>query len=460
MIKEVESWCLRHGLLRQSSKILIACSGGPDSLALTDVLLRLRRKYKLELAAAHFNHMFRGSAADDDADFVEEFCAAHGLVCYQGKADVPKYIAQNRLSPEEGARLLRYAFLRRTAAEFGGAKIAVAHHRDDQAETVLLHLLRGAGSGGLGGMKAKNNDVIRPFLNISRHDIEVYCRERGLTPRFDKTNEEIQYLRNRIRLNILPELERTVNPAVKTALCRSAELISAEHDFIHQTAVEHFDKLAVFTGQGLILPRQGFQALPVALQRELLMVAIEKKSGQLKGIGFLHIEKMIELTKSGTVGSHLELPGGLYFYCHYDNMSLLAEKPKSEEKNSMAACELKIGGRTGVSKFQVDTELLTKCGANDDFDSMVFDYDRLKPPLYLRYRQPGDVFQPLGMRGTKKLKDFFIDIKLPREQRDTIPLICDSEKIIWLVGIRQSEQARIGKHTRRFLRINIQTKDD
>lgn len=460
MISKVENWCLRHGLLHKGQKILVACSGGPDSLALLDVLCRLKGKYALEVAAAHLNHMIRGSDADEDAAFVGAFCQARKLQCYQSRCDVPAYAAVHRLSLEESARILRYEFLRSSAQRMGGAKIAVAHHQGDQAETVLLHLLRGAGSGGLGGMKPESRDVIRPFLGVSRQEIEAYCQARNLKPRHDRTNEETQYLRNRIRLLVLPELERLVNPGVQMALCRSAELVGAEHDFIRQTALGHFEELVLCRSRGVFIQKHALNLLHIALRREILRLAIEKISGQFKGISFLHIEKMLELAQHGVVGSYLELPGRLYFVCGYDQMKLSLCRPEPAVAGDLSEYELKLDGVTDTPRFVINTMLEKQDGAEAEMNEMLFDYEHIKPPLFLRFRRQGDVFQPLGMRGTKKLKDFLIDMKLPREQRDRIPLICDSEKIIWIVGIRQGEQARVSKATKLFLRINIRVKDE
>ncbi len=460
MIKKVEDWCLRHALLRHGQKIVIACSGGPDSLALADVLLRLREKYQLKLAAAHFNHMFRGAEADEDARFVGAFCAARGLTCYQGKKDVPAFIKAQKLSPEEGARVLRYRFLHWAAEKFGSASIAVAHQQDDQAETVLLHLLRGAGGAGLSGMKAKCGRIIRPFLGVSRAEIEAYCRDRRLTPRFDCTNDETNYTRNRLRLTVLPQLARDFNPSVKTALCKSAQLIGDEHDFVQTIAAE---KLATFLRErksGLWIARQSVSAQHKAVQRELLRQMIEKKCGHLKGIGFWHVEKMIELTKHGTAGNFLELPGKLCFFCDDNAMCLSTERPIKKEPLPQPPYALPLGGAITFGTYRIETKLFDERPGADGKNTALFDGDALPLPLSVRFRQAGDVFQPLGMKGHKKLKKFFIDAKIPRQERDCVPLICGGGEILWLAGIRRSDKAKVSERTRHFLQINIQRKND
>lgn len=460
MIKKIEAWCLDRGLLKNKQKILIACSGGPDSLALADILLKLREKYELELAAAHFNHMFRGKAADLDAEFVESYCRKNSLRCYQGKADVPSYIKTHRLSPEEGARLLRYEFLRGAALNMGGADIATAHHEGDQAETVLLHLLRGSGSAGLGGMRAKSHGIIRPFLCVSRREIEDYCKKEGLTPRLDATNLDTKYSRNRMRLEILPKLEKDFNPAVKRLLCQSAELFAAEHDFIRLMAEDFLKNNSRSEKNSLKISRNGLKKLHKAVAREAIRLAAEKKSGNLTGISFSHVERMIELTKCGAAGTFLELPHGLHFYCDYETMSM--EDRRRETSPNTAEHILKVGTVNEAAGYAVSVELLETLPKNNKKNDyqIVLDYDKIEGPLCFRFRRAGDVFQPLGMNGRKKLKDFFIDEKVPQSRRDAIPLICDAHSVLWVVGVRQGERARLTENTHRFLRINVSLKDD
>lgn len=461
MIKKVEAWCNKHKLLVQKDTIVIGCSGGPDSLALVDIMMRLSDKYELRVVVAHLNHMFRGKEAKADAEFVVAFCHKHGIQCYQKSIDVPAYIAQNKVSPEDGARIVRYGFLRQVAKEIGGAKIAVGHHQDDQAETVLIHLLRGAGSNGLRGMQARNQDIIRPFLAVTREEIEAYCKERQLNPRLDQTNLETEYLRNQIRLELLPELMKKFNPAIQSAICRSADLIGAEHDFISKSIEFVWTQIVKESEHVIKLNRNKFNILHIAQKRQLIRQIIEKKCGNLRGISFSHVEKMIELSEIGMTGTKIELPGQLIFQCNYAQMelkNLLIKKAQGEAREII----LNIGETIEIPglKKVVTMSFVDGVEKIKPAHGAIFDFDKLHLPLTLRFRRAGDVFQPSGMKGHKKLKDFFIDCKIEQEQRDKIPLICDQNEIIWIAGLRQSEVCKVSSQTKKLLKIVVNEKQN
>lgn len=457
MIKKVKAWCDRHQLLRQGDRILIACSGGPDSLALTDILLCLQPAYDLQLAAAHVDHMFRGEASRADADFAEAFCKEKGLLFFKHRFDVPTYAREKGLSPEDAARGVRYDFLRSVAASLGGAKIVTGHHRDDQAETVLLHLLRGAGSGGIAGIRPENGDIIRPFLSVTKAEIELYCSERGLQPRMDETNLEDCYLRNKIRLHLLPELVRAYNPAIRDSLCRSAELVGAEHDFIREQAERYRKEHIAQRESTLIFQRASLHRLHLAVKREVFRLAIEELQGHLKEIAFFHIEEMIRFAESGRSGTTIELPNGLRLERAYEALWLFQGTAHAVQGNAAAPLALQIPGRTVAENFTVavEAEILQAYRQPQSKWEIVCDLDRLVLPLYLRRRQPGDRFQPSGMQGSKKLKDFLIDCKVQRETRDRMVLVCDGNGIIWLGGHRQNQPSRATLQTKRFLFLTM-----
>lgn len=451
MIETVKNWCDKHHLLEYDDNILLACSGGPDSLALVDIFSQLQPIYNLNLAVGHLDHMFRGQASADDAAFVERFCRERGIVCYLEKVDVADYAAKHSLSAEEAARLVRYDFLRKTAVKFGNAKIATGHHRDDQAETVLLHLLRGAGSTGIAGIRPQSCGIIRPLLANTRHEIEAYCQQRHLAVRIDATNLEPCCTRNKIRLLLLPELERSYNPAVKDSLCRSAELVGVEHDFVHNYAEQLYHKLASSRDNDVIqFELDKFAQLHLALQREILRLALEKLRGNLKGISFYHIEKAVAFMLEGRTGTTLELPGNLRLIrkAHVVQMVI---KRNNTETISKALCpvEIKVPGKTVISELSmvVETAVYDTYQQPIGKNEIVCDLSMLQLPLYLRSRQVGDRFYPVGLNGSKKIKDFFIDAKIDRDQRDKIPLLCDQHDIIWIVGLRQAAKGKVTSKT-------------
>ncbi len=460
MLRKVETFCREHRLFDYGDTILVACSGGPDSLALLHILLALQEKYTLHLHVAHLDHMFRGEASKADAVFVQEFCKVRALPCTVRAVDVPDYARRRVMSDEAAAREVRYAFLRDVAAGIDGkggqVHIATAHHADDQAETVLLHLFRGAGSEGLAAICPSAAGIIRPFLGITRAEIEVYCEKQGLSPRHDATNDVPNYMRNKLRLQLLPQLRREYNPAVTQALCRSAVLVGAEHDFIHKSAQALWSVVIQEKKDRLLILREPFIILHTALQRELLRLAVERVAGSLKNISFLHMEELSALVQQGKTGNGIELPGGIRGYCSYKGIEL-AQKMLLPKKSDFAI-ELCVPGKTGIPLLGIEvlTELLTKAEKPANHENCILcDAAKLKEPLIVRCRHDGDKFD-CG-KGTKKIKDFFIDAKIERNQRNRIPLFCDRQGILWIGGCRQTALGKVTEQTTRFLRLTIQT---
>jgi tRNA(Ile)-lysidine synthase len=456
MLKKVKAWIDKHNLLPQGSSVVVACSGGPDSLVLVHMLSRLIKDYDLSLAAAHVDHMFRGKEAQADAQFVAAFCRQLGLRCYQTAIDVPRYMEENGLSAEEAARIVRYSYLRKVANKLGGALIATGHHRDDQAETVLMHLLRGSGGEGLGGMKAQNGDIIRPLLALNRQEIEAYCAQYKWQPRLDSTNLSTEYLRNDLRLNLLPQLRRTYNPAITDALCRTAEIIGDEHDLVRQAAEAAWPEIVNIKESGAwSIKVAGLARLHIAVQRELFRQIIEKKQGHLKGITFLHVEKLIQLGIFGQTGSIIELPGGCIFRKEYASLIVETGGIRTKARIGPPGIRLTVPGITHLPDGRRLEARLVEARPVKKAAAAIFDWQQLKAPLYVRTRCAGDRFHPLGMRGSKKVKDFFIDAKVPQRARDETLIFCDAQEIIWLGGYRQAEYGKVTSSTKEFLEIAI-----
>jgi len=458
MLTKVRAWIECQRLISPDDIIVAACSGGPDSLALVHILSRLAPQWELTLAVAHVDHMFRGAESEADAVFVGEFCAGLGLAFYQTALDVPAFIGSSGRSAQDAARVLRYRYLRQIAASLGGAKIATGHHRDDQAETVLLNLLRGAGSAGLAGMKPADGDIIRPLLDITRDEIEAYCAEHGLKPRLDSSNLKTYYLRNYLRLELMPLLEARFNSNLTETLCRTARLVGDEHQFIAEQASCLSPDVIRQDNTYLDIDCQRLNILHIALRREIFRQAIAKKRGSLKGITFLHVERLVELAACGTVGSIIELPGGLIARRGYDLVTIETPTVLTPMPRLVSpGVELKIPGITTVPPLDlsITTQLLTARPHDILAGSAIFDWRQLVPPLTVRTRLEGDRFWPSGAPGSKKLKDFLIDGKVPRGERDHIPLICDQQGIIWVGGYRQTQRARPDDSTMCFLQLNI-----
>jgi tRNA(Ile)-lysidine synthase len=458
MLTKIKQWINRNDILDEGDKVLVACSGGPDSLALVHLLYRLKDEYSLALAVAHVNHMFRGAESDAEEAFVVDFCRCMNLPCYHAAIDVPAYIETSGRSPQDAARVKRYHYLRQVAETIGGAKIATGHHRDDQAETILLHMFRGAGSAGLSGMKAKGDGIIRPVLDVTRQELESYCQEHGLHPQIDSSNLKNNYLRNYLRRELMPLLEKRFNTNLTETLCRTATLIGDEHEFITHHAIDLWPTVVEEANQRIILDCQRLCSLHIAMQREIFRMAIEKKQGSLKGITFFHVERLLELAEDKNVGSIVELPGGLGARKGYD-VIILEALPVQVTPSGIAppGILLMIPGVTYIEPLglMVMATLSDVRPQQVQEESVVFDWQRLTPPLSVRTRQDGDRFRPYGLAGSKKLKDFFIDAKVPREKRDYIPIVCDEQGIVGVGACRLAERAMPGDDTKQFLRLTI-----
>jgi tRNA(Ile)-lysidine synthase len=297
MMQAVEAFCLHHELIHEGDHIVVACSGGPDSLALLDIMARLKDTYHLQITACYIHHGIR-QAADTEVAVVRREAHKRGCDFIWHYVNVPALALWRHESEEATGRAERYRLLRRTAEDCGATAIAVAHHRNDQAETVLLHLLRGSGLAGLGGMRPRSGLIIRPFLAVSRRDIQLYVRSRQLVPCIDETNASRAYTRNRIRLDLLPELQ-AYNPAVVDDLDRLARIIRADDDFISQEAKWRYETY-IQRSQGLLsLPKKELLAEPAAIKRRLIRLLLEEWTGSSLDIPFIWVETLLQLAAKG-----------------------------------------------------------------------------------------------------------------------------------------------------------------
>ncbi|HWR40916.1 MAG TPA: tRNA lysidine(34) synthetase TilS [Patescibacteria group bacterium] len=466
MLEKIKKCLTQRYLPPEDTCVLAACSGGPDSLTLVHALHCLREAgfWNGELAVAHINHCLRPEA-DLEAEFVMGFCQERGLVCYQEKVDVRGYLEHHRHSLQEAARILRYKALFRMAANWKGALVATGHHRDDQVETVLLQLFRGAGLDGLKGMRPLQGKLLRPLLAVSRQEIENYCREQGWNPCQDPSNHKLEYLRNRVRQELLPELEAHYNGQIRKTLDRTAMIIGDVQDYMDQQAESFLRQEMSENGNGsAFLPAQPFGRLHLALQRQVIRCLLEKKRGTLTGISFAHVEKIAEMLLHGQVGSWQLLPGGFVIRRDYDGLWAGGAIP---DRLNLAealteSMELVVPGETVLAPLgrKVTARILTELPADVPVTTGVFDLERLKPPLYVRTRQAGDRFEPRGMEGSKKLQDYFTDEKIPRQERDRIPLVGDQDGLLWIGGRRQCRRGGADEHSRQILQLELTRLED
>jgi tRNA(Ile)-lysidine synthase len=454
-------------LVLSQHKLVVAVSGGSDSVCLLHILVKLREELDIRLHVAHLNHQLRGDESKADAQYVSELAHQLGIPATIEERDVKSHQAQHHISLEEAAREVRYAFLAEVAKSIGASQVAVGHTIDDHIETILMHLIRGTGTRGLCGLQPstewqlRQNEnsltIIRPLLQISRQETANYCHDHKLSPRLDASNLSLSPLRNRIRHQLLPLL-KSYNPRVAEALLRTAQIATDDLAFLDEESARIWDKIAQEQEDTIILDKQKFLELPPALKRHLLRVAIEKRLGTLKDIETRHIEGiMAALTKPA--GRSINLPGGLSFSIEY-NRYLLAPRaaalspfPKLE-----AEFPLKLPGETSLPGWHIEATILSRgqmTEKNNDFTAY-FDLDKTGDKLVVRSRQPGDRFQPLGLSQPKKLGEFMIDAKIPRAWRQRIPIVGSLSQILWVVGWRIDERVKITEETKKVLRLKFE----
>lgn len=469
-----------HELVTVGETVVVGVSGGPDSLVLLHVLNAISPELGIQLYVAHLDHQLRGSASDADAAFVAEIARTWGLPAAVEAHPVAEYARLRHLSLEEAARVVRYRFLAETAARVGARRIAVAHNADDQAETVLMHLLRGSGLAGLRGMAYVSSlpsvagvpaiansplTLIRPLLGIPRVEIQAYCDEQDLRPRYDASNDETRFWRNRLRHQVIPYLER-FNPRLREILNHTAESIADDYDYMRGQLLTAFDAIAHPDGNALVLNLPRWRELPPSLQRATLREAVRRLRRELRNINWVHIEAARRVAHSGKVGARATLPGHLLLAVGYDTFSVGESVPRPDwpllfdEPLTLHLGEsVKLPGTAWV--VRVTEEGREAKGETYEFPraprwTITLDADKVRGALSLRRRRTGDRFQPRGLGGhDKTLHDFMINEKIPRHMRDLVPLLCDQEKILWVCGFRQDERASVRDVTTRRLHVEF-----
>jgi len=451
----------KYRMIEKGDSVLVAFSGGPDSVALLHILFRLREEYSLSLQVAHLNHQLRGEESELDVQFVKEFVRKLDLPLHIESKDVAKFAQEKGLSLEEGAREFRYQFLDRVASQIGIKRIATGHTKTDQAETVLLRLLRGAGWKGLCGIPpVRDSKIIRPLIEVERREIEEYLGEEKLSFRFDSSNILKNHLRNRIRLRLIPLLQKEYSPKIVEILARTAALIEEDEKFLSEEVGKILPGLLEKRKEEIVLDFKKILKYNKSLQRRILREAIYFLKGNLKGVEFQHIEALLKLMEWGGTGKSLTLPSGLRAEIGYKEL-FLKYQDSSEFKRIDLNLTLGIGERREIPELglTVEMRLLSPSELPSEFkgkDSAYFDMDKINPPFTLRFRRPGDRFQPLGMKSEKKLKEIFIDDKIPRSLRNQIPLLLDREGILWIVGFKRAERAKIEPQTKRVLLVAVE----
>lgn len=455
LLDAVEHSIRHHHLLQPGDGVLVAVSGGADSLALLAVLRHFAGVWPLRLHVAHLNHLLRPGAGED-ARFVETLAGAWGVPAAVEASDVRSYARAHQFSLEAAAREVRYAFLGRVAAERGCAAVAVGHTADDQAETLLLRLIRGGRPGGMWPRRPLGSAMlIRPLLDVWRRDLRAYLQQQGLTWREDPTNRDRTFLRNRIRHDLIPLLAGYI-PDVQERLKQWADVLAAEDAAMEAAAAAVEPAVVGSAPRGVLVHRQPLLAHPPAVQWRLVRGAVAGAGGNIRRLKFVHITEALRLAEHGSPGQQLSLPGVVL---EVQGGDLVFGPPRLDAPRRARPADefvIPLGGRVEADPLGmiVESAVVPREAADFAEDAAYLDADRVGSPMTLRAWRAGDRFRPLGMQGKKKVGDFLTDAKAPPLGRSRIPVVEASDgTIVWLVGWRVAEDARLTPETRRVLRL-------
>lgn len=438
MIKKAEKTMLAHGMEKYKS-ILVGLSGGADSAALTHVLCALAPKYGFKVYAAHVNHCLRGSAADEDEEFSRRFAEKMGIDFFSLRVDVKAYANEHGMSEELAGRAVRYDFFEKLMKEHGIDCTATAHHRNDNAETILMNFMRGSGISGLCGIPYIRGRIIRPLLDVTRAEIEKYCEDNGIKYVTDATNLEEEYTRNKIRHTLIPLIEKTFNPSFTDTVTNNAAIIAREDDFISEFASEKY-KAIVKDG---CVPVQELVGLHPAIGARIIRMMTESVCGK-SDVPSKVIDSVLELAENGKTGTRADIARGAQAFVEYGKLYIAYPEKETEP----FSYKLEIGKKTYIPElgkwFLAETADERK-GDGEYFSVPDFDENGILD-VEIRSRRAGDVFIPSGMRGRKKLKDYMIDAKIPRFKRDRVGILTFNGKIAWIIGHRRAEGFKFHKY--------------
>ena len=463
-------WHEERDLLTPHAPWVLAVSGGPDSMLLLHALQDLSRRQQLgwKFHVAHLHHGLRGADADADAEFVESVARETGAKFHLERVSIPDEIAENGGSVEDVSRQRRYEFLERVALQTGSECVAVAHHADDDAETILHRICRGTGIRGLAGMRARRPiqpgsrvNVVRPLLKLSRETVENLCEERQIESRIDATNAGSEYTRNRIRNVILPMLRKHLNPNVGDALLRLGEQARWLERYLDDAAARTLDSLLVADTPGrIVLNTNALLSKQRVIQAEVIRRAVSLLPGGDRDLSFTHVDGVLILAADRGSGKELHLPG-VVVQKVYDRLEF-RPRDVSEIPAELTTVFVQHPGTTVLP--QIDAELITEvCDITPSKIEELrrtphpyeqwLDLDRIQPPLIVRGRRDGDRFRPLGAPGTKSLSDFFIDEKVDPPLRARTGVLCDQGGVVWVMPLRIDERVKLRSDSRRALRL-------
>lgn len=457
IFEKVLSTINKYELIQKGDKIVVGLSGGPDSVCLLHILSRLKEEWDLEIYAAHLNHQIRGIEAQKDAFYISKLCEDMGITFFIKSINVPEYCEKNGVSIEEGARKLRYEMFYEIKNNTRANKIAIGHNLNDQAETILMRMMRGTGLQGLKGIEyIRDGVIIRPILDIERNDIEEYCKQNKLNPRIDKTNLESIYTRNKIRLELIPYMKDNFNSNIIESIVRMGNSLRSDNDYIETEALTKFKEVSNINVDSVELNLNSYVNLHKSIKVRVLRNAIKHILGDTNFIDQRHIDDIIELENESKVDKVINLPRGIYVYRKKSSIILTNKEIVIEDIEfcynipSNGFIKIKeIGTIIETQVISVDKYKRNK----SDKSYKWFDFNKIKGGIVVRNRRSGDKIKLSG--GSKKIKDLFIDMKIPKEDRYKIPVIADDQGVLSVGDFRNSENYKIDAETKEVLKVSF-----
>jgi len=463
---------LKRGLFRRNDSILVGVSGGADSVFLLYFLIELSKQQPLTIGVAHVNHCLRGEESVRDSDFVRELSARLDLPCHIGSFDVKRFQKEHRLSTEEAARRVRYDFFYQTAKKNKYDKIATGHHADDNAELILMNLIRGSGASGLSGMQAVRGVLVRPLLDVSKYELTDCLDLLGVPYIYDSSNSDTTFLRNRVRLELLPLIEAKYNGNIKKTLNRTGRLIADEENWLNGIVEPAFrGMIESMDEKSISLVADKFNSCHIAEKRRIARMAVNEAKGDLRRISQQHIEMILALAET-TGSKSVDLPGRIRIYKSGAFIRIVRESQNlrtlSEIKNRLFvefaySVERPFDREIVVELKEVEKKIkISEFFCGDDFDfrnkgrvCAMLDVNKLSFPLVVRNVRPGDCFKPLGMKGSQTLKKFFSNRKIPKDERIKCPVVISEDRIAWVATGQIDDSFKLGPETEKVLKIEL-----
>lgn len=457
MIDKVLAYIEKWQMIAKQDKIVIGISGGADSVCLLLVLLELRKALEFSIVAVHVNHKLRGMAAEADEKYVEKLCAHNDVLLERYHYDVNLIAKDKKVSTEEAGRIVRREAFNKAKEKYQGTKIAMAHHKNDNVETLLMNLARGTSLKGLGGILPVRGDIIRPLLCVERKEIELFLKNKGIDYCTDESNEQDDYTRNRVRNHILPYFENEINVQTVTHMNNTIEQMQELQRYMEDQLNDWMLICVKIQKDNIIIDKKAFVKVPKVLKGMMVLKCMEHITGREKDITQTHIEQILELFEK-QVGKQLLLPYKLQVRRVYEGVVFAIEKGKKEVLDQVVV--MKVPGITTLG--DAATSIKSRIFEKHDEESIPqkthtkwFDYDIIKNNLEIRTRRTGDYILIDNQGNKQKLKAYFINKKVPAYERDEILLIAEGAHVLWIIGYRMSNYYQVTEHTKKILEIEI-----